>query len=87
MALHMSYTGDVSTNIIGRVMGPDTAGGYVVAVTAQYTPADIIPGGPGTTRVGFAPLRPGETRVTCDEFEQVCVTLEWLNEYANAFGR
>lgn len=51
-----SYDGDVTKTVVGRVVGPDTAGALYEAVSAEYV------GMTNTTRVKFKPVLPGDQR-------------------------
>ncbi|MBN9108606.1 MAG: hypothetical protein J0I34_07465 [Pseudonocardia sp.] len=52
--MNLTYPGDVRHVAVGRVMGPDLHGGFVVATAAEYDP------GTDKTRVAFRPLQPAE---------------------------
>lgn len=58
MSLTCSYQGDCSDFVVGQLMGPDNAGGYVEAVDAKYDPET------GRTRVWFKPVLPNDQRYT-----------------------
>jgi len=52
--MNLTYPGDVRNVAVGRVMGPDLHGGFVVATAAEYAPAS------DKTRVAFRPMLPAE---------------------------
>jgi hypothetical protein len=54
------YGGNWTRNVIGRVVGLDTATARYLATAATFDPTD---GERGTTTVTFLPLPPGETRI------------------------
>lgn len=69
--MNLNYPGRVSTtDVVGRVMGPDQYGGFVVATEAKFQPEH------DRTRVAFRPLTPAEMQqVVVDGFGQ-----HWLGE-------
>ncbi|GAA4849495.1 hypothetical protein ACFQ34_33805 [Pseudonocardia benzenivorans] len=71
----LTYPGDVVAAAVGRVMGPDLAGGFVVATGAEYDPAT------DKTRVSFRPLLPAEREhVVADEHD-----VPWLGQIGVAW--
>lgn len=57
-------------DLIGRVMGPDTLGGFTYVRAVLHSPADH----PGNTVCMMHPLPPDETRIARDVWGQVRVT-------------